>query len=188
MKITTTIAAVVTIGAALLLGACSSETPAAPEPTTSIAPSNEPTTPVPEETPAVEEPVEEAPTPEPPAPAADEYSQVVNGTLFQGTEKAPVRIGQDAPGQAPAIESEITVENWDTASEAANKYLVYVSPDGKGSYFYKVFGLSRHGSFRELDNKDYSTRTFASQDEAIAAPKSVDGRILDRAEYSLFVE
>ncbi|WP_199424597.1 hypothetical protein [Actinotalea solisilvae] len=33
---------------------------------------------------------------------ANEFSQVVDGVLYQGTERAPVRIGTDIPGQPPA--------------------------------------------------------------------------------------
>lgn len=186
----TTAAALVGALALGLLAGCGSDSPAAPTPSATAAEMTAPAAPVaaePAET--TTPPVEPTETPaEPAAPEADAFSQVVDGVVYQGTEKAPVRIGEDTPGQAPAVEASITVENWDTASQDADKYLVYVSPRLDGGVMYKVFGMSRHGSFRELDNKDYEWRTYTTRDEALAAPKIVDGRELDRAEYSLFVE
>lgn len=140
------------------------------------------------------EPTEEAA----PAPVADEHSQVVNGVLYQGTEIAPVRIGTDTPGQVPAAEAGfVAAEGWEGYAEQADKYVVSLFPgysDNAGGtegghvvgWTWKVFGLSRHGSFRELDSSGYERGVYLpSREAALAGPYSVDGRVLDRAEYIL---
>ncbi len=54
---------------------------------------------------------------------------------------------------------------------------------------WKVLGLSRYGSFRELDNNGYQSGSYLpSRDIAIAGPFIVDGRVLDRAEFVLAAE
>ncbi|ACZ22776.1 hypothetical protein Sked_28740 [Sanguibacter keddieii DSM 10542] len=183
-----TAAALVGALALALITGCSSNSPAEPAPSATAVETTVPAAPVAAEsaeaTPAPAE-TTEAPV-EPAAPEVDEFSQVVDGVVYQGTEKAPVRIGEDTPGQAPAVEPEITVENWDTRTQEADKYLAYVAPID-GGYYYKIFGLSRHGSFRELDNKDYGNRTLPTLEEVLAAPMLVDGRVLDRSEYVLWV-
>ncbi|NYI59167.1 hypothetical protein [Cellulomonas soli] len=125
------------------------------------------------------------------APVADAYSQVINGVLYQGTETAPVRIGTDTPGQAPAYEVEFLAagrEGSTARAEASGKYLVYVSTASSGGYQWKVFGLSKYGSFRELSNFGYGASTIPTREEAAAGPFTVDGRALDRAEYLLAVD
>lgn len=115
----TTAFAALALAAGLALTACSS-TPDA-EPTAS------PTTPVVQETQASVEPpapAETAPVETPAAPVADEYSQVIDGVLYQGTEIAPVRIGTDVPGQPPAVEPQLTRANSETLAQEANKYLI----------------------------------------------------------------
>lgn len=128
------------------------------------------------------------PTVEPtPKVVADEFSQVVDGVLYQGTEIAPVRIGTDTPGEAPAVETQVTVENWDVLPVEANKYVVYVGKGTDGTWFWKVFGMSRHGSFRDLSNSLDMDR-FPSRDAAAGGPFTVDGRVLDRAEFVLLTD
>lgn len=185
-----TAAALVGALALALITGCSSNSPAEPAPSATAVETTVPAAPVAAEsaeaTPAPAE-TTEAPV-EPAAPEVDEFSQVVDGVVYQGTEKAPVRIGEDTPGQAPAAEAGLVREGSSEYAQAQNKYIAYVFESPGTGVIYKIFGLSRHGSFRELDNKDYSSRTFASLDDALAAPKVVDGRELDRAEYMLFIE
>ena len=122
----------------------------------------------------------------PPEVAADEHSQVVDGVLYQGTPIAPVRIGADAPGSPPEAASRQPGRfELEAFAEAENKYLVYVfySPSSQGGIS-KVFGMSRHGSFRQLSMSE----PLDSLDAAIAYPPTVDGRVLDRAEYLVFIE
>ncbi|WP_149202721.1 hypothetical protein [Actinotalea subterranea] len=153
------------------------------------APPSETTT---QQAPAVEASPAPTPTPEPaPEPVADEFSQVVNGVLFQGTEKAPVRIGTDVPGQPPVVEAQLVIDaegrslNAEPLATDNDKYILYVfSSEESGGWIWKVFGMSRHGSFRDLENN--LGAPLASADAAIAGA-AVDGRILDRAEYILMV-
>lgn len=182
-----------TLSLALVLGACSSpgaepEVTAEPTPSATATPSPESTA-EPEEAPEPE-PVEESPGPQEPEVVADEYSQVIDGVLYQGTEKAPVRIGDDTPGQPPAIDGQVTVENWDTLPVEANKYLLHVgySP-GHNGYFWKVWAVSRFGTYREVANNGYDRgHFFGSVDDALASAIVVDDRELDRAEYAVFVQ
>src|SRR5690606_20802571 len=92
--------------AAALLSGCSTspepQTSPTPDVTTTATPQPdpaEPTSPVASSPGVVEQdkPVPAAPT----RPAVDDFSQVIEGVLYQGTEKAPVRIGADTPGQPP---------------------------------------------------------------------------------------
>lgn len=121
-------------------------------------------------------------------PTADEFSQVVGGVLYQGTESAPVRIGTDTPGQEPAAQAGLergTSSQW---AQDNDKYLVYVFPTG-GGWAWKVHGLSKYGSFRELSNNGYdSGNLFPDRASAITGPFTVDGRNLDRAEFILAAE
>ena len=139
--------------------------------------------------PAVAETAAPTPIPEPiPEVVADEFSQVMNGVLYQGTEVAPVRIGADLPGQPPAAEAGfVAAEGWEQYAQDSDKYVVSVF-HAEGGWIWKVFGLSRHGSFRELANSGYSSGTYLpSMEGAAAGPFAVDGRTLDRAEYILHV-
>ncbi|MGV8979187.1 MAG: hypothetical protein ACOH17_14200 [Cellulomonas sp.] len=122
------------------------------------------------------------------APAADENSQVVDGQLYQGTASAPVRIGSDTPGQAPAAEAGFPRSDAGTKyAEDANKYVVTVFK-GEGGWLWKALGLSRYGSFRELGNSGYPAGTWLpSRAVAAAGPFIVDGRELDRSEYILVI-
>lgn len=138
---------------------------------------------------AAPSPEQEPPTPEettPSEPEVPEYSQVVDGVVYEGTEIAPVRIGDDTPGMPPAAEASLVRSNSEELAVASNKYLVYVfaSAENQGRGIWKVFGVSRFGSFRQL----YMAPLTASVEEALAAPKELDGRVLDRSEYLLFVE
>lgn len=183
---TATIAALLSAAVTATLAGCvTGQTPT----TTAERPASAAVTPAPAAEPTVEPP---------PAPVADEYSQVVDGVLYQGTQKAPVRIGTDVPGQPPAAEAGfVAAEGWEDYLVSTNKYAVTMSPGysdqvggANGGHFvgwyWKVFGLSRHGSVRELDNSGYQAGTYLpSREAALAGPYTVDGRALDRAEYIL---
>lgn len=162
-----------------LAGALAGCSTAAPRPTENTG-GNPQTTPV-TQTPA--------PTPEPSVPEIDEFSQEVAGVVYEGTEAAPVRIGQDTPGQPPAAEAQMVRENSEQLAQDAGKYLVYVSDAEAGGFQWKLFGMSRHGSFRELARYGYGSEpTFATSEAAAAGPFVLDGRPLDRSEYLLFVD
>lgn len=128
-------------------------------------------------------------TPEP-AVVADEFSQVIGDVLYQGTEIAPVRIGTDTPGTAPAVEAQMAHDaTANDLAQTSNKYILYIAEGMSGGWFWKIFGTSRHGSFRELTNSGLDAEArFASLDAALASPFSIDGRNLDRAEYLLYIE
>ncbi len=168
-----------TLTGGLLLTACSGTTEPADTPTTGATAVVETTAPA------------ETPSPEPveTGPVADEYSQVIDGVLYQGTEIAPVRIGTDTPGQPPALEANFPRdEQWKDRATDADKYVVAVGQDLDGGWLWKVHGMSRHGSFRELDDNGYKSGIYLPSREAAAAgPFTVDGRVLDRAEYVLIV-
>ena len=158
-----------------------SSTPAVSESPTATAPASS-TSPEPAQE-ATQTPGE--PTPQ--EPIADEYSQVIDGILYQGTKLAPVRIGTDVPGSPPeAASREPGRMEIEAFAEAENKYLVYVfySTFSQSGGYSKVFGTSPHGSFRQLS----MSHALESLDEAIAYPPTVDDRVLDRAEYLLFIE
>lgn len=166
--------------------------------------------------PAVTEPADDTtPSMTPtPTPVADEHSQVVDGVLFQGTERAPIRIGTDVPGQPPALQAQVDPPGTNpadriigTLAEEQDKYLVYIAPtwsDGVGGtnggtqtgWMWKLFGLDRFGSFRELSHaglastrgETISSEPYLSEQAALDAPKMLDGRVLDRAEYVILVE
>ncbi len=141
--------------------------------------------------PAPAEPTSEAT--EAPAPEADEYSAVIDGVLYQGTASAPVRIGNDTPGKAPAADTgKVPRTELEDTAIAADKYVVYVGR-GDAGFIWKVFGMSRFGSFRELSHGGLSggvgetavSKPYATVGAALDAPKVVNGRELDRAEYIL---
>lgn len=166
------------LAAVALLAGCSSPA-ATPEPkpsSTAATQSGEPSAPA--------EPV-------PSASPANEFSQEVDGVLYEGTEVAPARVGADAPGQPPAAEAQLTRENYEQLATEQDKYVVYVFEDvDDGGYLWKVFGQSRHGSFRQLSWSLDSGEAgrYGASAEAQAAQFVVDGRVLDRSEYLLFVE
>ncbi len=186
----TTCTALTGLALVLALAGCSTGTPEASDPTTAPV-VVETTTPV-------------EPTPEPtPEVAADEFSQVINGVLYQGSEKAPVRIGTDTPGQPPAAQAQITNSyteadvraNWG-AAQSAGKYLVTINErwsDRMGGtaggslegYYWMVQGWDRWGSWRPLATAGDTGSPFPTAEAAIADPKVVDGRVLDAAEYVL---
>jgi len=175
------------IAAALALGlaACSSDVTPEPVETSPVATA----APAPVET-TEPAPVEE--TPAEPEIVADEFSQVVDGVLYQGTEKAPVWIGDDTPGQAPAIDAQIpdattVASGW---TEQANqvldsgKYLIRITYHANGSgerdgFNWAVVKVNDYGNARVVE----SGPTVATIDEAAAGPFTLDGRTLDRAEY-----
>lgn len=151
--------------------------------------STEPTDPPSASTSAPGEPAAPV-TPEPaPVPVADEFSQIVDGVLYQGIEGAPVKIGTDVPGQPPADEELMVPGIGETMAKSHNKYLVYVSlSDDRSTYLWKTFGMSRHGSFRSLDSAGYNgSAKIPTEADALAAPKTASGRVLDRSEYFLGV-
>jgi len=183
----TAIAAVLALGA---LAACSSDV--TPEPVA--------TTPVATQSPAPVETTEPAPadeTPAEPEVVADEFSQVVDGVLYQGSEDAPVLIGDDTPGLAPAIDAEIPdVTNIASgyAEQGARvldsgKYLIRVTYHANASgerdgYYWGVVKVNDYGNARVVE----SGPTVATIDEAAAGPFTLDGRTLDRAEYVVVVQ
>ena len=120
------------------------------------------------------------------APVADANSAVIGGVLYQGTAIAPVRIGTDTPGAAPAAEAGFAANaTWKDYVTTADKYAVSVGK-GDGGWIWKVYGMSRYGSFRELGNSGYPEGVYLpSRAAALAGPFIVDGRTLDRSEYIL---
>ncbi|WP_448058736.1 hypothetical protein [Cellulomonas hominis] len=178
----TTIAlAAVAVLASVLTGCSASSTPT-PDPT-----SESPTV----SASASSAPAETAPAPAP-GPTADAYSQVISGTLYQGTEKAPVRIGTDIPGQPPAAEAGFPSgnEGWKDYAQEANKYVITFAPSYSGGqlagWLWKAFGVSQYESFREVGNSGYQQGVYLpDRAAAFAGPFIVDGRTLDRSEYIL---
>lgn len=134
------------------------------------------------------------------APVADANSQVVNGTLYAGTEMAPVKIGSDTPGQAPAAQASFPATSGFDAMKAASialdatKYTVRVSPkyapdDNTAQkppigYMWQVFRVNEYGNWKAVVRHE-DTETFPAKQAALDAPKSLEGRTLDRAEYVL---
>jgi len=181
----TAIAAVLTLG---VLAACSSD----------VTPDPVATAPAATQSPALEKTAETAPVEETPAQpeiVADEFSQVVDGVLYQGTEKAPVRIGDDTPGSAPAIDAQIPdvtnlASGWAdqmTQVVASDKFVVRLTYHGTGGtrdgYNWAVIAENAYGNVKVLE----SGPVVQSIDEAAAGPFTLDGRTLDRAEYVLIV-
>lgn len=184
-----------TVAAALVLTlatACTTSTTPAPEQTTTAPAVQE--TPAPVETSAPVETTE-------PEIVADENSQVIDGVLYQGTEIAPVRIGDDTPGQEPALEATIpdtSVGGTELVAigeqvEDAGKYLVTVTWSLNGSnerdgYCWIVDKRNEWGNIKSVANQGLTTGDpLATVDEAAAGPFVVDGRTLDRAEYVLII-
>ncbi|WP_448058385.1 hypothetical protein [Cellulomonas hominis] len=133
-------------------------------------------------------------TPAEPEPVADEFSQVVDGVLYQGTEKAPVRIGTDAPGVAPALDAEIPVvtsagNGWaDQATRVldAGRYVVCLTlhmntANEVDGYQWEVIQYNDYGNAKVLEQGP----VVSSIDEASVGPFTLDGRTLDRAESML---
>jgi hypothetical protein len=193
--VTITRTAQAALAAAVLIGAlagCSGTSPAAAAPAavtvaTTTAPAAE-TTPAPvETTPAVVAPV---------APVADANSQVVAGVLYQGTPSAPVRIGTDTPGQAPAVDGTIPDPKADFAAFKAasralapTKYTVVIAPayaaDDNAAqgpvvgYRWMVLTTNEYGTYKA----GARSAPLPTRDAALADPKVLDGRALDRSEY-----
>lgn len=169
--------------AAILITGCSST--AVPESTATPSASQ------------TQEPVETE-TPEPtatarPAPEVPEFSQMVGGVLYEGTERFPVRIGEDVIGAPPALEAEqLNVAGIFPKLRQENKYLVSVmmSADKKGKFFWSIEAPSSTKlarSFEELGEGGYYT---SAEDAANAAKgfKVEGGRVLDRSEYVFVVQ
>lgn len=191
---TTRIITATAIAAALAvtLGACSTDPnqTAAETPTPSMVAT----------TPATEASEEAVLAPETagPEPVADAYSQVIGGVLYAGTEDAPVKIGSDVPGQAPAAEATFpgSVGDFEAFKAAAiaidgSKYTVLIAPvlppggiAGESEvlgYQWGVFRVNEYGNWKSASKSG----TFATKQEAVDAPKTIDGRVLDRSEYVL---
>ena len=150
------------------------------------------TPPVTDTTSAAQEPTQE-PTP---TVVADEFSQVVDGVVFQGTAGAPVKIGDDAVGVAPAAEAAFPVNGGHDAIKAAAialdavKYTVIVAPDyapddtmAQGpvvGYLWLAFRVNEYGNWKADGGV---SGTLPTKQAAIDAPKTLDGRTLDRSEY-----
>ena len=171
----------------LTLTACSTDTPAPNDPTAAATPVAVATTQAGAAASAPAEP--RAEVTEAPAPEADAYSQVIDGVLYQGTASAPVRIGTDTPGKAPAAEAGFQRnDGWKDYAQSADKYVVTVGQGLDGGWLWKIFGLSKYGSFREVSNNGYQAgKYFPTRDAALADTFTVDGRTLDRSEYILVV-
>ena len=139
------------------------------------------------------------PTPVPtPTVVADEFSQVVDGTLFQGTAGAPVKIGDDAVGVAPAAEATFPVHGgFEAIKPAARaldtaKYTVVVAPTYGASdvaaegpilgYRWLIFRVNEYGNWKAGEASS-SVTPFPTQEAAASAPHTLDGRVLDRAEF-----
>ena len=130
-----------------------------------------------------------------PVVVADEFSQVVDGVVIQGTAGAPVKIGADIPGQAPAAEATFPVHGGFEAIKPAAialdaaKYTVIVSKDyapddtmAQGpavGYQWRTFRINEYGNWKASDKSG----TLPTKQAAIDAPKTLDGRTLDRSEY-----
>jgi hypothetical protein len=181
----TAIAAVLAIGA---VAGCSSN--ATPEPAETAPVST--ASPAPAETTAPE-PAETAA----PEPVADEFSAVVDGVLYQGSEKAPVRIGEDTPGQAPALDAQVADAisaqgEWETGLNlvvSSGKYVVSIGPHYNSAntfegYTWYVIATNPYGNVKVLEQG----AVFGSADEAAAQVFTLDGRALDRAEYVVIVD
>ncbi len=183
----TAIAAVLALGA---LTACSSDaTPAPVETTTAATQAPAPT--------ATTQPAPVETTPAEPEVVADEFSAVVDGVLYQGTEKAPVRIGSDTPGLAPALDAEVPdqmtsgdgfVGTLESAIDVGGKYVVLVGPALNGQneregWYWGVWSRNAYGNVKAIE----TSPTFATADAAAADPFTLDGRVLDRAEYVVIV-
>ena len=189
-----TLPALITLAlAATLLTGCASATPATPATPAALTTAAAP---------AAAAATSSAPAPTatnaPAAPVADKNSQVVDGKLYQGTELAPVKIGADTPGQAPAIQASApkTLQGAGATAKAAGKYLVSIAPryaqsGGQGGvvgYSWAIYGYNEYGTYRAIADQGLTNGDrFPTRDAALAAPKVIDGRTLDRAEYVLVV-
>lgn len=132
-----------------------------------------------------------------PVATAGPYDQLIGGKLYQGTELAPVKIGADTPGQAPALNATLPKYNGNNisamtaAAEAANKYLVLIGPstDSTGKidgYSWTVYAKNEYGNFRGVANQGGTTGDpYATPGAAASGPFIVDGRALDAAEFVL---
>lgn len=178
------------------LASCSRDSGATPDPTPSVSVT-------PTESPILSETQAPATDPADTEIVADQFSQVIDGVLYQGTEKAPVRIGTDTPGQPPAAEAttpEFDRSTLDTtpltnAAIAADKYLIFVMDnytDGVGGtaggtlrgYGWVVYQTNAYGNFKGLSQQGFTSgEPFPTIEAAVAGPFTVDGRVLDRAEY-----
>lgn len=177
--------------AGMILGGCSND-PAPSNTTTVAAPTD--TTPAPAQTP-VAEPTETTPA----APEVDEFSQVIDGKVYQGTENAPVRIGDDTPGKAPKAEKKFpTKGGFKKIKPAAialdpQKYTVVVSPVPKNigaanspiaGYHWMVFRVNQWGGWKAgEDSTLLGIDLYPTAKAAANAEHTLDGRVLDRAEY-----
>ncbi|WP_448060432.1 hypothetical protein [Cellulomonas hominis] len=190
--ITAAVVGVLAIGA---LAACSADADAVPEPQTSASVTS----------PAAPEPQASTPAPsvapEPTGPVADEFSQVVGGVLFQGTERAPVKIGDDTPGRPPAIDA--TVPDQMVSGDAfvqtlgqiidSGKYAVLIGPSLNSQnepegFNWTTWRRNEYGNIKAIDNLGGTTGdAFPTIDAAMAGPFTADGRVLDRAEYVIIL-
>lgn len=201
MTTTTFTRIAVTALAGLLLAGCAAE---ASEPKEPVAAATEiASAPAETKAPATEE------TTAPEAPPDPSLEVTIDGVTYTGTEEAPLKIGDDTPGQAPAAEATFPAgsEDGGVAQLAAGKalvdekYLVIVSPTyasddpaGQGpvvGYKWGTYALNAHGSFKPMtghgwhSNRLGYTDPYPTQQAAIDAPKTLYGRELDRSEYVL---
>ncbi len=164
-----------------LLGACSTAPAQTVTPATPAGVTGAPATQAPETAPT-EAPAE--------APVAEPTEAPVDAKVDVNRP----RIGQDTPGQAPAVETAGVDGHSNDAVEAAvrsaDKYAVLVTPHTDGTYMMKVFGVNSRGGFSALSESGMGTRNdpaYPSKAAALAAAPMLNGRQLDRAEYILVV-
>ncbi len=131
-----------------------------------------------------------------PAEVVDPRLKVtIAGVTYLGTEKAPLKIGTDTPGKAPAAEATFPTHGGFAAikpaaiAQDASKYTVIVIPayapndfSGQGpvvGYRWSTFPVNEYGNWK----MGQKSGALPSKQAAIDAPKQLDGRVLDRAEY-----
>lgn len=181
---------------AVTLAACGADTETPQETPTGQATEATPTA---EATPTPE--VTEEPTPEEPKDPSLEVT--IDGVTYTGTEEAPLKIGDDTPGQPPAAEEGFPGDPTDNAFFEAGrelgeaKYIVLVKPtyadddplaegDPVG-WGYVIYGVAPGStSWRGLDGegtKSFGRNLFPTKEAAEAGPFLLHGRELDRSEY-----
>jgi len=186
---------VVTLGATLITGCSTSSTPSdSTSPSTPVA--SESSSPTPEESqspePTPEETTEPVKEPEPEI-VADEYSQVIDGKLYQGSKELPVLIGEDTPGKPPAFEAEKpTIQGISPQLKGKNKkYLIGIMEAGSDGYYWAIEAPNSSKLANSIklwgDTKGYFPTVKAAR-KSVENYKIDGQRKLNRAEYILVVQ
>jgi len=145
--------------------------------------------------------VTEQPAPETEAPKDPSREVTIDGVTYTGTEEAPLKIGDDTPGQPPALEAGVPQENLMANGEkiADQKYVVAITGVHEGNtdkiigWKWLLYYFNDHGSYKPVEAVGAKapqlgfTDPFPTRDAAIDAPKTLNGRTLDRSEYVLVV-